>query len=128
MHLLLRFIINAIVLYLIAKFVPGFNHDIGAGTAIVAAIVFGLVNALIGPVLRLLTFPINWLTHGLFSIIINIILFWLTVLIAPNFRVTGEVNPFISYLIGAVIMMIVSTLLHQAWAPPAERSAAGMRR
>jgi putative membrane protein len=121
--LLLRFVINAIVLYLIAKFVPGFNHDIGAGTAIIAAIVFGLVNAIIGPILRLLTMPLNWITHGVFSIVVNYILFWLTVQIAPNFKVTGnaEISPWLSYLIGAVIMMLVSTALTAAWHPETER-------
>ena len=124
MHVLIRFVVNAIALYLIAKFVPGFNHDVGAGTALVAAIVFGLVNAVMGPILTVVAIPINWMTHGLFSIVINIILFWLTVLIAPNFRVTGEVNPWLSYLIGAVIMMLVSTILHEAWNPNARRPAA----
>jgi putative membrane protein len=111
MQLIIRFIVNAIVLFLIAKFVPGFNHDIGIGTALIAAVVFGLVNALIGPILRLITLPLNWITHGLFAIVVNFVLFWLTVLIAPNFKATGEINPWLAYLIGAVIMMIVATVM-----------------
>ena len=117
MNWLIRFLINAIALYLIAKFVPGFNHDVGVWTAIVAAIIFGIVNAVIGPILRLITLPINWITHGLFSIVVNFILFWLTVLIAPNFKTTGEMNPWLSLLIGAVIMMIVSTVVERATHP-----------
>ncbi len=74
MQLIIRFIVNAIVLFLIAKFVPGFNHDIGIGTALIAAVVFGLVNALIGPILRLITL-LNWITHGLFAIVVNFKLF-----------------------------------------------------
>ncbi len=124
MHLLIRFIVNAIVLYLIAKFVPGFNHDVGAGTALIAALVFGLVNAIIGPILRLISLPITWITHGLFSIVVNFVLFWLTVLIAPNFRTTGEISPWLALLIGAVIMMLVSTVLQQIWAPREEKLAA----
>ncbi len=124
MHLLIRFIVNAIALYLIAKFVPGFNHDVGVGTALFAAVIFGLVNMIIGPILRLMTAPINWLTHGLFSIVVNFILFWLTVLIAPNFKVTGaEINPWLAYLIGAVIMMLVSTALQQMWKSDTEEVA-----
>ncbi len=111
MQLLIRFVINAVVLYLIAKFVPGFNHDIGVWSAIIAAIIFGIVNAIIGPILRLVSFPITWLTHGLFSIVINYILFALTVWIAPNFSTTGEINKWLAYLYGAVIMMLVSTAL-----------------
>ena len=73
--MILRFIVNAIALYLILKFVPGFNHDAGIGTALIAAIVFGIVNMLLGPILRLLSAPITWLTHGLFSFVINYLLF-----------------------------------------------------
>jgi putative membrane protein len=118
MNWLIRFLINAVALYLIAKFVPGFNHDVGVWTALIAAVVFGLVNAIIGPILRLLTFPITWITHGLFSIVVNYILFWLTVLITPNFRATGgEISPWLAYLIGAVIMMLVSTGIQYATKP-----------
>jgi putative membrane protein len=125
MNWLIRFLINAVALYLIAKFVPGFNHDVGIMTALIAAVIFGLVNAIIGPILRLITLPINWITHGLFSIVVNFILFWLTVLIAPNFRATGEVNPWLTYLIGAVIMMLVSTGVSYASKSEAERAAQG---
>ena len=111
MQLLIRFLINAIALYLIARYVPGFNHDVGVGSALIAAVVFGIVNALIGPILRLITLPLNWMTHGLFSIVVNYVLFWLTVLIAPNFETTGEINPWLANLIGAVIMMLVSTIV-----------------
>lgn len=123
MHLILRFIINAVVLYAIAEFVPGFNHGIGIGTALFAALIFGLVNAIIGPILRLISMPITWLTHGLFSVVVNFVLFWLTVVIVPNFKTTGEINPWLALLIGAVIMMVVSTLLQQLWAPRQEKLA-----
>jgi putative membrane protein len=123
MNFLIRFLVNAVALYLIAKFVPGFNHDVGIWTALLAAVIFGLVNAIIGPILRFVTFPINWLTHGLFSIVVNYVLFWLTVLIAPNFKVTGvDMNPWLSYLIGAVIMMLVSTGVQQVSKSEAERA------
>ena len=123
MNWLIRFVINAVALFLIAKFVPGFNHDVSVVTALIAAIVFGLVNAIIGPILRLITLPINWITHGVFSIVVNYILFWLTVLIAPNFKTTGEISPWLALLIGAVIMMIVSTAVHAASRTEDERLA-----
>ena len=124
MHLIIRFIVNAIVLYLIARFVPGFNHNVGAGTAIIAAIIFGLVNMFIGPVLRLLTAPLNWLTHGVFAFVVNYILFWLTVWIAPNFKNTGVGWPaWLANLVGALIMMLVATALQQMWMSRSERTA-----
>lgn len=121
---MIRFIVNAIALYLIANFVPGFNHHLGIGTALIAALVFGIVNAVLGPILRLITLPINWLTHGLFSIVVNYILFWLTVAIAPKFSTSGEISPWLAYLIGAVIMMLVSTAMHQMSRPEMERGRA----
>ena len=111
MNWLLRFLINAIVLYLIAKYVPGFNHNVGIWTAVIAAIIFGLVNMFIGPILRLISAPLTWITHGLFSIVVNYILFVITVWLAPNFHTTGEINPWLANLYGALIMMIVSTLI-----------------
>ncbi len=123
MHLLIRFLVNAVALYLIAKYVPGFNHDVGIGTALLAAVIFGIVNAIIGPILRFVTFPITWLTHGLFSVVVNYVLFWLTVLVTPNFSATGsELPKWEAYLIGAVIMMIVSTIVAQASKSEAERA------
>jgi putative membrane protein len=119
---LLRFLINAIVLYLIAKYVPGFNHNVTVWTAVIAAIIFGLVNMIIGPILRLLSFPLTWITHGLFSIVINYILFALTVWIAPNFHTTGEINPWLANLYGAIIMMLVSTLMNLGSEAEARRS------
>ena len=122
MNWLLRFLINAIVLYLIAKYVPGFNHNVTIWTAVIAAIVFGLVNMLIGPILRLISAPLTWLTHGLFSIVVNYILFAITVWIAPNFHTTGEISPWLANLYGAIIMMIVSTLMQQGSQTEARRA------
>lgn len=123
MHLLVRFVINAIVLYFIAKFVPGFNHEAGVWTAILAAVIFGLVNALIGPILRLLSAPITWLTHGLFTFVINYILFVLTVYFTPGLRHNGEVNSWLADLYGAIIMTLVATVLQQMWKPNQEVAA-----
>lgn len=114
MHLLVRFIVNAIALYLIAKYVPGFNHNATFVTALIAAIVFGIVNALIGPVLWLITLPATILTFGLFSIVVNYLLFVITVWLAPNFHNTGEISPWLANLYGAAIMMLVSTVTQQS--------------
>jgi putative membrane protein len=124
MHLLVRFLVNAIALYLIARYVPGFTQ-MSVLTALIAAIVFGIVNAIIGPILRFVTFPITWLTHGLFSIVVNYILFWLTVFFTPNFSATGTAGlpKWEVLLIGAVIMMIVSTVVQQLSKSDAERAA-----
>ena len=118
MHLVIRFIVNAIALYLIAKYVPGFNHNASFGTALLASLIFGIVNALLGPILRFVTFPINILTLGLFSIVVNLLLFAITVWLAPGFHNTGEINPWLANLYGSIIMMLVSTLMQSATRQP----------
>lgn len=111
MHFLLRFAVTAIALYLIATYVPGFAMN-GWGDAVIAAIVFGLVNAIIGPVLRLISLPLTILTIGLFSIVVNWALFAITVKLSPGFHTTGAPWPaWESTLVGAIIMMIVATFI-----------------
>jgi len=75
--LLIRFVITAVALYCIAVYVPGFRMN-GWGDAAIAAVIFGIVNAVIGPILKLISLPLTILTIGLFSIVINWILFALT--------------------------------------------------
>lgn len=115
-----RFVINTIVLYLIAKYVPGFNHGIHVTTAIIVAVIFGFVNALIGPILRLVAWPINWLTHGLFGIVINYILFAITYFVSPGFQNPAELNPWLASLYGSIIMMLVGTVIEEMWRSPQE--------
>ncbi|HET6276503.1 MAG TPA: phage holin family protein [Candidatus Cybelea sp.] len=111
MNWLLRFLINAIVFYLIAKYVPGFYHTVGIWSAIGAAIVFGLVNMVLGPILRLISLPLTWITHGLFSFVINYLLFVITVRFINFYDPSSGVNPWLADLYGAIIMTIVSTLI-----------------
>jgi putative membrane protein len=121
MHLLIRLIINAIVFYLIALYVPGF-HISGWTAAIIAAVIFGLVNAIIRPIVLLLSLPATILTLGLFVIVVNALMFWLTVWITPGFKVDG----FMPALIGGVIMTVVSIItnhLFKAEATPATSTA-----
>jgi putative membrane protein len=111
LNLILRFLINALVLYLIAKFIPGFYHTPNVWQALGAAIVFGLVNALIGTILRILSFPLTWITHGLFGFVINYLLFVITIHFINFYDPSSGVNPWLADLYGAIIMTVVSTLL-----------------
>jgi putative membrane protein len=120
MYLLLRFIVNAVILWLVICLVPGFHNNAGEsgfgayslGTIVILAIIFGLVNMLIGPILRLISAPITWLTHGLFQIIINWALLALSVWIAPNVR-----GNWLATLIGAIVITLIGTFLTMAWNP-----------
>lgn len=121
MHWLLRFVITAVAMYAIAAYVPGF-HISGWGAAIVAAIIFGIVNAIIGPILRLISLPLTILTIGLFSIVVNWILFALAVWLSPGLKTTGFPWPaWESTLVGAIIMMLVSTFVTTPLGRPREQ-------
>jgi putative membrane protein len=111
MHWILRFLITAAALWLVARYVPGFAID-GWVWAIIAAVIFGIVNAIVGPVLRLVSLPITILTLGLFTIVVNWALFALTVWLSPGFHTTGTPWPaWESTLVGAIVMMIVATFV-----------------
>ncbi|MCX6746274.1 MAG: phage holin family protein [Candidatus Parcubacteria bacterium] len=103
MYLLLRWIINALAILAIAYFVPGIVVS-GFYAALIAALVLGIINALLRPILILLTLPVNVLTLGLFTLFINAILFWLASTIVKGFSVAD----FKAAFIGALIMWLVS--------------------
>ena len=121
MNWLLRFLINALVFYLIGKYVPGFYHNVNVWNAVIAAIVFGLVNAIIGPILRLLSLPLTWITHGLFAFVINYLLFVITVRLIHFYDPTSGVNPWLADLYGAIIMTVVAVLVQMSERPETRR-------
>lgn len=86
MRLLLVWFFNAAALIAVAYFLPGIRLD-GFGSALIAALVLGLVNTLIRPILVLLTLPISILTLGLFILVINGFLFWFVGSVLKGFTV-----------------------------------------
>ena len=86
MHLLLRWLVNTIALLIVAYFVRGFAFD-SLGAAAIAALVLGLLNALVRPLFVLLTFPITILTLGLFLIVINAVMLELAAWLIPGFHI-----------------------------------------
>ena len=77
--------------------------------AIVAAIVIGIVNTLIKPVLQLIALPISILTFGIFAFLINVSLLWLTAHVVPGF----EIASFTTAIIASVVLSLVSWFLHR---------------
>lgn len=106
MKLLLRWFLNAITLIVIAYYLPGVSLA-GFYTALITALLLGLVNAIIRPVLILLTLPINLLTLGLFTFFINGFMFWFVASIVEGFDV---VNYTVAFM-GAFIMSLMSWVL-----------------
>ena len=106
MRLLIVWLINAVALFALPYVLP-FVHVDGFTTALVAALVLGLVNTLIRPVLVVLTFPVTVLTLGLFIFVINGLMFWAASGLVQGFRVDG----FWAGVIGAIVYSVISWLL-----------------
>lgn len=106
-QLIIRWIVNAIALYIVTRILPGIQLA-DFGSALVAVLIIGLVNALIKPILLLLTLPITILTFGLFALVINALLFMLAGNITPGFQVDG----FGTALIGSILLSVITTILH----------------
>lgn len=106
-RIIARWIINALALYIVAKILPGIQLT-DFGSALIAVLVIGLVNALIKPILFLLTLPVTVLTLGLFTFILNALMLMLASAITPGFKIDG----FGTALIGSILLSIVTTILH----------------
>lgn len=118
LRLLLRWVLSALVFVLIAYIVPGIHVTWVA--AFVAAIIAGLLNVLVRPVLVLLTLPITLLTVGVFLLVINAAIFGLTALLVPGFKVDG----FVPALIGGVLYWLFNMLINNLFERRRERSIA----
>jgi putative membrane protein len=116
MRFLLRVILNAVALAVAAWIVPGVQIT-GAGAAIFAGLLLGVVNALVRPVLLLLTLPFTLVTLGLFIFVVNSICFALTAALVPGFRISG----FLAALLGSIVVSIVSWILNALVADTNER-------
>jgi putative membrane protein len=107
--LLLHWLISAISLLIVAYLIPGIKVD-GLGTALIASIVIGLVNATIGFFLKLITLPLTILTLGIFWLVINALMLELASALVSGFTVQG----FWSAFFGAIVLSLVSTFLRSA--------------
>ena len=107
---LLRFVVNAISLLAVSKLVPGFTFA-GFGTALLAAVILGLVNAFIRPLLLLLTLPINILTLGLFTLVLNGAMLLLVAALVPGFHIDGIGTAVIAGIVLWLISLITNSFL-----------------
>ena len=109
MKTILRFLGTAAAVYLTVYIVPGITISGGWTTTLLVALVWSVITMVIRPVLSLLTLPITILTLGIFSFILNGLLFWAMTLIVHGFEVAG----FIPALIGAIVLSILSWLINK---------------
>lgn len=106
MSILLRWIVNALALLLVAYLVPGVTVA-SFWTALLLVLVFGIVNVTIKPLLLLFTLPINILSLGLFTLVINALLFWFVANIIKGFSVSN----FWAAFFGALVYSLIATLI-----------------
>lgn len=105
---LLKLIVNSLSLYITAQLVSGI-HVSGIATLIITALIIGLVNSFIKPIVMFLTLPFNIMTLGLFTFVVNAVLFILVSAIVPGFNISG----FWPGFAGSLIMSIISAILNK---------------
>jgi len=110
--LLLHWIVTAAAVWITSRVVPGFYLE-GAAAALLAAIAIGLVNATVGLVLKIITFPITIATLGFFWLILNAILLEIAAAFVPGFRLRGPGAAFW----GAIVLSLVNMLLKRLVLP-----------
>ncbi len=106
--LLIRWAINAVALYLTTYLVPGIRVT-DFGGAVVAALVLGIVNAVIRPFVLLLTLPLNILTLGIFTFVVNAIMLYIVAGVTHRVRI----DSFLSAFLGAIVLSVISFILSQ---------------
>ena len=104
---LASWLLSAIAILIVATYVPGFKVN-SFTTALIVALALGIVNTIIKPIILILTLPINILTLGLFTFVINATLILLVAQFVPGFVVVG----FVPALIAAVILWLINTIVH----------------
>jgi putative membrane protein len=118
MRFLMRLLINAAALWVAVKIVPGITYTGEWLPFLGVALIFGLVNAFIRPLVKLLTLPIIFLTLGLFALVVNGMMLmltgWLSNQFALNFQVTGCWTAILGALVVSIVSALLSTFLADA--------------
>ena len=116
MRVLLSWVLSAIAVWIVAKLVPGISVS-GPVAALIAALAIGFINATIGLVLKVISFPLTLITLGLFWFVINALMLELASALVPGFRVHG----FLAAFIGAIVLSLVNMLLKTIVMPRKEQ-------
>ena len=111
MLILWRLLINAAALWAATRIVPGISYDGDWTTLFIVALVFGVINVAVRPVLMLLTLPFLILTLGLFTFVLNGLMLWLTSAVSDGLGLGFRVDGFGAAFFGALVVTVVSFLL-----------------
>ncbi|MBN1169310.1 phage holin family protein [Candidatus Woesebacteria bacterium] len=108
MKLIIKILLNAVALYVVAFIIPDFRFD-GLDSLFVASIIMGVVNTFIKPVLQILFLPVSIITLGIFAFLINVVLLWGVSYFVPGF----DIYNFSTAVISAAALMLVSLFLNK---------------
>ena len=111
MRFLVRLLVNAAALWVATRLVSGVTYSGGWLPFLGVALVFGIVNAFIRPVAKVLTFPLIIVTFGIFALVVNGLMLWLTSKVAGALVLGFHVSGFRAAFLGALVVSIVSTVL-----------------
>jgi putative membrane protein len=111
-ELLARLIINAALLLLVARVVPGVYVE-DWGSAFIGAIVLGLVNFFVKPVMIILTLPLTVITMGLFLLVVNALMLWLVSGLVPGIRLQGFGSAILGSLLFSTLNLAISAMVRQ---------------
>ena len=106
MRMLLNWVLSAVAVWIVSRVVPGIYVS-GPIAALIAALVIGFINATIGVVLKILTFPLTLVTLGLFWFVINALMLKFASALVPGFQVHG----FMAAFLGAILLSLVNMML-----------------
>ena len=115
MKLIIRWLLLAAALLLVAHLYPGVSVA-SFGAALIAALVLGLFNTLVRPLLVLLTLPVTLLTLGLFLFVINALMFWASAAVLDGFNVTGFTAALIGSLLYSLCGMVIDVAIERLFA------------
>src|ERR1044072_8522330 len=110
MTFLIRLLVKAAGLYVATRIVPGVSYSGGTLAFLGVALVFGVVNAFIRPVAKILTFPIIIVTLGIFALVVNGLMLWLTISISSALGLGFHVSGFWAAFWGGLVVSVVSTM------------------
>ena len=122
MKILIRLLINAAALWVAVRLVPGVSFSGDGRLLLVVALVFGVLNASVRPLLWVLTLPFLVLTLGLFTFVLNALLLWLTSALSGALGLGFHVDGFGAAFLGALVVSAVSILLSMFVSPSASES------
>lgn len=114
MPFFVRLLVNAAALWVATQIVPGVNYAGGLLPFLGVALVFGVINATLRPVTKVLTFPLILVTLGVFALVVNGLMLWLTSRLSESFGWGFHVSGFWAAFFGALVVSLVSALLSVA--------------